>query len=90
MLLRMSHVTVTTLLFVPGFGTASSDLWKSQLQIYIPVSSFSTLLYCISSSLWEIPNSGCKCKHAVVLVKTLDPFSPEIALLKLAVNFIVV
>ena len=73
MLLKISHVTMKALLCVPGFCTPissenSKDLWESNHLIFVLVRNFSTYLYQIISSLWKIPYSGCKGKHAVVLV----------------------
>ena len=50
-LLRMSHVTMTTLLHVRGFHTPNSNFWVSHLQNFIHVSNFSTHLYQINPSI---------------------------------------
>ena len=66
--LLMSHVTMATLLLVPGFYTPNSDLWESHLQNFVPVGFIHTQLHQINPSLWERPNSEHKGKHALVLV----------------------
>ena len=60
MFLTMSHEKMLTLLPLPGFYTPNWDAWERHLQNFIPVSFFSTYLYQINPSLWEIPNSECK------------------------------
>ena len=48
----------------------ASDLWETHLQYFAPMGNFSTHLYQIIPSLWDIPNFGRKGEHAIVLVTT--------------------
>ena len=40
------------------FYTPKSDLWERHIPKFVPVSDFSTHLYQINLSIWEIPNTS--------------------------------
>ena len=64
MLLRLPHMIMTILLLVSGFYTPNLDVWERHCQNFLPVSN----LFQINPSLWKIPLSGRKGRHAPFLV----------------------
>ena len=75
MLLTIYHVTMKTLLLVPGLYTSNSDLWERQLLNFTPVRNFCMHLYQINPRIWERLSSGYKvkpCKEDPLMKSNVD------------------